>query len=76
MSSDEALLNHKIVDRPSADGGVEPAAVVMPTESGWKFFGILWYWWILPVGVLIAAVVRSARLVRDSRTFLYSSDQI
>lgn len=75
-SSDKALLNHAVIDRPSTDGGVEPAAVAVPTESGWKFFGVLWYWWVVPVGMLVAVVARTIRLLRESRTFLYSSNQI
>jgi hypothetical protein len=59
---------------PVTDHGVSTAAAV-PTENGWKFFGILWYWWIVPVlsiGFMLARIAnRPAR-----RTFLYSSDQV
>ncbi|MDN5274149.1 MAG: hypothetical protein JWP06_50 [Candidatus Saccharibacteria bacterium] len=59
---------------PVADHGVSTAAAV-PTENGWKFFGVLWYWWIVPVlitGFILARIAnRPAR-----RPFLYSSDQV
>lgn len=74
VTSSDAL-SRAAIDSPVADQGVRTSAAV-PTESGWKFFGVLWYWWALPIGALVAVVMRTVRLVRNSRTFLYSSDQI
>lgn len=72
---DSLASNARKTASPVADRGVKTTAA-MPSEDGWKFFGVLWYWWVVPVVVVIAIAIRTVRLTRNEQTFLYSSDQI
>ena len=56
----------------SLNGDAEPTmGVLAPTRSGWSIFGILWYWWLLPVAIVVTAGlwVRSIRKDRDASDF-------
>jgi predicted benzoate:H+ symporter BenE len=44
-----AVLGTQTTKDPSADQNAKTVAVAA-TESGWKFFGLAWYWWALLVG--------------------------
>ncbi len=41
-------------DEQSSEGQADKVAVAA-TESGWRLFGILWYWWLLGGGVAAGA---------------------
>jgi len=38
---------------PDVDGAAKNVAAI-PTEEGWKLFGMLWYWWLLLAAVIAA----------------------
>jgi hypothetical protein len=38
-------------------------AALTPTSSGWKILGILWYWWLVATGAVIAAWLLLKRFV-------------
>jgi len=68
------IVKVQVANSPIADHGVNTGTAV-PTERGWKFFGVLWYWWVFLVGVLVFMIMRVSSN-RSVRSFLYSSDQI
>lgn len=55
VSSDTDVLGAKTKNDPTVDQNMKVASIA-PTESGWKLFGMLWYWWLL-AGALIAAML-------------------
>jgi hypothetical protein len=38
-----------------------PFAVLQPSEQGWRIFNVVWYWWVLSVGVVAACYMRLIR---------------
>jgi hypothetical protein len=48
---------------PDVDGAAKNVAAV-PTDDGWKLYGILWYWWLL-LAAIVAAI--SAWLIAAAR---------
>ena len=54
FSDDGGVLGNTI-----SASGLSPSttqgAVVSPTTGGWSIFGILWYWWLVVIGVIITA---------------------
>jgi hypothetical protein len=49
--SDTGVLGTQTAKDPATDQNAKTVAVAA-TESGWKLFGILWYWWLLLILVL------------------------
>jgi hypothetical protein len=59
-----ALLSTQTTKDPNADQNAKTVAVAA-TESGWKLFGLYWYWWVLLIGGF--ALVMTWRKVRARR---------
>lgn len=51
------VLGAQTTKNPSADQNAKIVAVAA-TESGWKLFGVLWYWWLLILTILGYAIYR------------------
>ena len=51
--ADTAILGAQTAKDPVTDLNTKAGAAV-PTENGWKFFGLLWYWWALLAAVGVA----------------------
>ncbi|HET6746514.1 MAG TPA: lamin tail domain-containing protein [Candidatus Saccharimonadales bacterium] len=51
------------VSLPATDQNTKLTAVA-PTESGWRIFGVLWYWWFLLIVTIIVTFYRARRAVR------------
>jgi len=39
------------------------ATTITPTDNGWSIFGLLWYWWLSVIGVLIVVGIFVKRMV-------------
>ena len=42
------------------------ATTITPTDNGWSIFGLLWYWWLSAIGILIVVGVFVKRTI-DAR---------
>jgi hypothetical protein len=60
-SSDEVTTNNDtgvLGNTVTAPGQAPPTATIAtitPTAKGWSIFGILWYWWLVIIGVVLTA---------------------
>lgn len=55
-SDDTGVLGSTV----TAPGDIPPTttvATIAPTTGGWSIFGVLWYWWLVIIGLLISAWV-------------------
>jgi len=47
---------------------VKSAAVLEPSEEGWRLFGIAWYWWMTLVAVIVSIILWRERLLAVAGT--------
>ena len=52
-SSDNTQVLGSAVVASNQNAGVKSTGVIAPTNSGWSIFGILWYWWLGVIGMLL-----------------------
>jgi hypothetical protein len=63
-----SLTNGGIGEDRTVLGAQTDRSVLEATDQGWRFLGLLWYWWI----GIIGAVVGLAALIRTTVTNSFS----
>jgi hypothetical protein len=61
-SDDSGVLGNTV----TAPGQLPPtttAATITPTAAGWSIFGLLWYWWLVILGVFFAGWILIKKFV-------------
>jgi hypothetical protein len=58
--SDVAVLGNLAEKSIDTSVSADAPGAVIPTENGWRIFGLLWYWWAL---IIVAVVVVGGRIV-------------
>jgi hypothetical protein len=61
-----SLTNGGIGESRAVLGAQTDRSVLEATDQGWRFLGLLWYWWIVIIGALtgLAALIKTT--VTDS----------
>ncbi len=53
VSMPHSQVGDRAIDLPPVLSPSRPDVfVATPTENGWELFGILWYWWVLAIGII------------------------
>jgi hypothetical protein len=65
VSDDTGVLG-KTVTAPRDIASTTTVATIAPTSRGWSIFGILWYWWLVIIGLIVSvwAIVKKFVLRR------------